>query len=64
MQGIRFRLRFRFRYRRKAQAWRGITHPRDDVLVVSKMRLACLATVDLVAGEVGVVGQAHCCGTG
>lgn len=36
--------------------------PRDDVLVVRKMRLACFATVDLVAGEVGVVGQAHCCG--
>jgi len=35
--------------------------PRDDVLVVGKMRLAHLATIYLVAGEICVVGQAHCC---
>lgn len=31
----------------------------NDVLMVCEMGLACLATVNLVAGEIGVVRQPH-----
>lgn len=38
--------------------WR-TTYAADDVLMVSKMGLACLAAVDLTAIQVGVVSQPH-----
>lgn len=33
----------------------------DDVLVISKVRLAVLAAVDLAAVEIGIVRQPHDC---
>ena len=35
------------------------THTADDVLVVSEVRLAVLAAVNLVAVQVSVVGETH-----
>lgn len=35
------------------------TYAADDILMVSKMGLACLAAVDLAAIQVGVVSQPH-----
>lgn len=36
-----------------------ITYTADNILMVSKMGLACLAAVDLAAIQVGVVSQPH-----
>lgn len=35
------------------------THPTDNIIVIGKMRLAMLATKDLVGGDVGVVREPH-----
>lgn len=40
----------------------GRTYAADEVLVLGEMGFAVLAAVDLVAGEVVVVYQAHGCG--
>ena len=34
-------------------------YPADDVLMIGQVGLACLAPIDLAAGQVGVVGEAH-----
>ena len=39
----------------------GQTHPTDDVVMVREVSLASLASVDLVAVEIGVVREPHGC---
>ncbi|KAI9041191.1 yippee-like protein [Aspergillus affinis] len=41
------------------QTTRGGTHPTDDIIVVSKVRFALLASEDFVGGEVHVVCKTH-----
>lgn len=41
------------------EATGGLTYPTDDIIVVGKVRLAVLATVDLVGIQVDVVCKAH-----
>lgn len=38
-------------------------YPTDDILIVGEVSPAILAAVDLVAGEIDVVGQTHGGGT-